>query len=65
MMRDFTLVEVISKLLTRKMDFLAEEGTNLTVRVLNQEVALVGDSLNDTCIFLSCLLVANLSPDAQ
>ena len=65
MMRDFTLVEVISELLTRKMNFLAEEGADLTVRVLNQEVALVGDSLNDTCIFLSCLLVANLPPDAQ
>ena len=65
MMRDFILVEVISKLLTRKMNLLAEEGADLTVRVLNQEVALVGDSLNDTCIFLSCLLVANLSPDAQ
>ena len=65
MMRDFTLVEVISKLLTRKMNLLAEEGADLTVRVLNQEVALVGDSLNDTCIFLSCLLVADLAPDAQ
>lgn len=64
-MRDFTLVEVISKLLTRKMNLLAEEGADLTVRVLNQEVALVGDSLNDTCIFLSCLLVADLAPDAQ
>ena len=65
MMRDFTLVEVISKLLTRKMNLLAEEGTNLTVRVLNQEVALVGDTLNDTSVFLACLLVADLSPDAQ
>ena len=65
MMRDFTLVEVISKLLTRKMNLLAEEGADLTVRVLNQEVALVGDSLNDTCIFLSCLLVADLSPNSQ
>ena len=64
-MRDFTLVEVISKLLTRKMNLLAEEGADLTVRVLNQEVALVGDSLNDTCILLSCLLVADLAPDAQ
>ncbi len=52
-------------MLTRKMDFLAEEGTNLTMRVLNQEVALVGDTLNDTSVFLACLLVANLSPDAQ
>lgn len=64
-MRDFTLVEVISELLTRKMDFLAEEGTNLTVRVLNQEVALVGNTLNDTSVFLAYLLVANLATYAQ
>ena len=65
MMRDFTLVEVISKLLTRKMDFLTEEGTNLTVRVLNQEMALIGDSLDNTGVFLACLLVANLAADTQ
>ena len=47
------------------MDFLAEEGTNLTVRVLNQEMTLIGDSLDNTGVFLSCLLVANLAPDAQ
>ena len=64
-MRDFTLVEIISELLTRKMNFLAEEGTNLTVRVLNQEVALVGNTLDNTGVFLACLLVADLSPDAQ
>ena len=65
MMRDFTLIEVISKLLTRKMDFLTEEGTNLTVRVLNQEMALIGDSLDNTGVFLACLLVANLAADTQ
>ncbi len=64
-MRDFTLIEVISKLLTRKMDFLTEEGTNLTVRVLNQEMALIGDSLDNTGVFLACLLVANLAADTQ
>ena len=65
MMRDFTLIEVISKLLTRKMDFLTEEGTNLTVRVLNQEMALIGDSLDNTGVFLACLLVANLATYTQ
>ena len=65
MMRDFTLIEVISKLLTRKMDFLTEESTNLTVRGLNQEMTLIGDSLDNTGEFLARLLVANLAPDAQ
>ena len=65
MMRDFTLVDVISKLLTRKMNLLAEEGTDLTVRVLNQEMALIGDSLDNTGVFLACLLVANLAADTQ